>query len=193
MTRDDGPGAGVAPDGDATPDGAGGGVAPPDESAGLAPSNPGFVAAALASVVAFATVAPGSWVAAVAAAGGALALAAGSLRGGRAVVRAGSVGLAAAVILAGLEGAAPLATGLGALATVVAWDAATHALTVAAQVGTAAEEGVVLAHVRDATLVGGAGVGVATVAFLAGTGASPLVAGAAAVAAIALVLALALD
>jgi len=127
------------------------------------------------------------------AAAGALAVAAGSLRGNRGVVRAGSVGLAAAVVVAGLDGAAPLATGLGALATLVAWDAATHALAVATQVGAAADDAVVLAHVRDGTLVGAAGLGVAAVAFLAGTGASALVAAVAAIAAIALVLALALD
>jgi hypothetical protein len=109
------------------------------------------------------------------------------------VVRAGSVGLAAAAVVAGLEGAAPLAAGLGALATLVAWDAATYALAVAAQVGAAADDRVVLAHVRDGTLAGAAGLGVATAAFLAGTGASALVAGVAAAAAIALVLALALD
>ena len=193
MTSDAASDADVAPDVDVTPDGAGGGVAPPDESAGLAPTNPGFVAGALASVVAFAAVAPGSWVAATAAASGALALAGGSLRGNRGVVRAGTVGLASAVVVAGLEGAAPLATGLSALATVVAWDAATYALAVAAQVGGVADDAVVLAHVRDGTLVGAAGLGVVAVAFLAGTGASALVAAVAAIAAIALVLALALD
>jgi hypothetical protein len=170
-----------------------GGVTPPDASAGLALTNPGLVVATFASVVAFAAVAPGSWVAAAASTGGALAVAAGSLRGNRVVVRAGSVGLAAAVVVAGLEGAAPLVTGLSALATFVAWDAATYALAVAAQVGAAADHAVVLAHVRDATLVGAAGLGVAAAAFLASTGASTLVAGVAAVAAIALVLALALD
>jgi hypothetical protein len=193
LTDDDAGGAGGQSGADDKSDAGGGSVAPPGESPGLAPSNPGFVAASLAAAVAFVGVAPGSWLAAAVAGGGALALAAGALRGSRAVVRAGSVGLAAAVVLAGLEGAAPLVTGLSALAAVVAWDAVTHALAVTAQVGAAADDGVVLAHVRGGTLVGAGGLGVAAVAFLAGTGASALAAGVAVVAAIALVLALALD
>uniref|UniRef100_UPI001D05E84C hypothetical protein n=1 Tax=Halorubellus salinus TaxID=755309 RepID=UPI001D05E84C len=52
-------------------------VAPPRESGGLAGTNPGFVAAALAAVVAFAATAPASWLATAAAGGGALALVTG--------------------------------------------------------------------------------------------------------------------
>jgi hypothetical protein len=168
-------------------------VAPPGESRGLAATNPGFVAAALAAVVAFAATAPASWLATAAGGVGALALLAGARRGRGPLVRAGSVALASGSVLAGLGGAAPVATALGAWAALVAWDAASYALAVDAQVGTAAERAVALAHVRDATLVGALGLAVAATVFLAGAGATTLVAGVAIVAAVALVLALVLD
>ncbi|WP_227132648.1 DUF7519 family protein, partial [Halorubellus salinus] len=94
---------------------------------------------------------------------------------------------------AGLGGAAPVATALGAWGALVAWDAASYALAVDQAVGTAADRGVALAHVRDATLVGAVGLAVAAAAFLAGAGGTPVVAVVAVVAAVALVLALVLD
>ncbi|WP_323674475.1 hypothetical protein [Halorubellus sp. PRR65] len=170
-----------------------GAVAPPGETRGLAATNPGFVVAALTAVVAFAAVAPASWLATTAAGSGTLVLVAGARRGSRPLVSAGSVALAAGSPLAGLGGATPVATALGAWAALVAWDAATYALAVDAQVGAVVDRGVALAHVRDATLVGAAGLAVAATAFLAGAGGAPVVAGVAAVAAVALVLALVLD
>lgn len=181
-------------DGDESTAGASdGAVAPPGETDGLALSNPGLIAAAVAAVVAFAAVAPASWLATAAAGAGTVVVLVGARRGRRALVRAGAVALAAGSLLAGLDGAAPVATALGAWGALVAWDAAAYALAVDAQVGAAADRGVTVAHVRDATLVGAAGLAVAAVAFLAGSGATPAAAGVAAVAAVALVLALVLD
>jgi hypothetical protein len=159
---------------------------------GVAPSDPAFVVGAAAAVVAFAAVASFSWLATAAAGVGTLALVGGARRGSSAWVRAGSVALAAASVLAGLDGAPVLAVGVGAWAAFVAWDATAYALDAAAQVGAGTSTRVALGRVLDATAVGGLGVVVAAGGFIFGTTGGSALAGVAAFAALALVLALAL-
>lgn len=82
--------------------------------------------------------------------------------GRQALVTLGGACLFAGVLVAGIDGAPPAALLLGAVATVLAWDSASTALGLGAQLGReTATRRIELAHATATALVGGAGAVVA--------------------------------
>lgn len=146
-----------------------------------------------AAVVTITAVASYSWLAAATACVGTLCLVLARYRATARLVQAGASGLAAATILAGVEGAPPLAVGVGAWSALVAWDATTYGASVVATVGSASTTGVQLRHVRTGVLVGGVGLALGAISFLAGARAPVAVGALAVVAGLGFVLALGVE
>jgi len=131
------------------------------------------VAALLAVVLAGA----GSWTGLALGLVGGVVLAAGARLGRRSAVTAGGVVLFAAAFAAGVDGVAPTVVLAAAVATVVAWDAATNAISLGEQLGTAAptarREAV---HVGATALVGVTTATVGVVVFELVAGGAPVTA-----------------
>lgn len=113
--------------------------------------------------------------AAVPAAAGVLLLGIGLFRASRRFVTAGSAALFSSVLLAGVRGGVPEAVLLAALATVLAWDTADHALGIGAQLGREADSArLVVVHAAATLLVGAFGSAVCYAAYLAVGGGQPV-------------------
>ena len=106
---------------------------------------------------------------------GVLLLGVGLYRASRRFVTTGSAALFLAVLLAGVRGGVPEAVLLAALATVLAWDTADHALGVGEQLGREADSSrLVLVHAATTLLVGVFGSAVCYAAYLAVGGGQPV-------------------
>lgn len=137
----------------------------------LVGSSLSLVAAAVALVAATLT----AQSAVVPAAAGVLLLGVGLYRASRRFVTLGSAALFVGVLLAGVRGGVPEAVLLAALATVLAWDTADHALGIGEQLGREADSSrLVLVHAATTLLVGAFGSAVCYAAYLAVGGGQPV-------------------
>jgi hypothetical protein len=106
---------------------------------------------------------------------GLVLLLAGVLRGRRSAVAGGAVALFGGVLLAGLLDATPELLLLAAAASLVAWDAAEHAVGLGEAVGRRADaRGALVVHTAGSGLLATLGAGVAYGAFRGAGGGSPL-------------------
>jgi len=108
---------------------------------------------------------------------GLVVLAVGLLRGSRRLVTNGGGVLLVGVLYAGYTGAPPLLVLVGALMGVLAWDAASNAISVGEQLGTESStaRGEVV-HVTSSFLVGMLAVAVGYAVYLAAAGRQPIAA-----------------
>jgi hypothetical protein len=108
---------------------------------------------------------------------GVLVLAVGLFRASRRVVTVGATALFLGVLYAGARGGAPEPLLLGALGTVVSWDAAEYAVGVGEQLGRDADTTrLTLVHTATTLAVGAVGAAVAYAVFLSVGGGQPVAA-----------------
>lgn len=132
----------------------------------------------VAALVAVAVAGPYSWGTLALGLVGLVALAVAVLAGRQTAATLGGCAVFAGAVVAGLDGAPPLVVLVGAVAAILAWDAASTAIGIGDQLGRAAATGrLELVHVTATALVGGAGLAVAYGIYTAAAWNVPLTAG----------------